>query len=106
MIPFLDLQAQHGALRPELEAAVARVLDSGQFVLGTEVEAFEARFAEYCGTRHAIALSSGTAALHLALLAANIGPGDQVITTPMTFVDIAPPGEGKVQVIIITIPLP
>jgi dTDP-4-amino-4,6-dideoxygalactose transaminase len=86
VIPFLDLGAQHRALAPELEAAVARVLRSGQFVLGPEVEAFEAAFARYCGTRFAVAVNTGTSALHLALLAAGVGPGDEVITTPMTFV--------------------
>lgn len=86
MIPFLDLQAQHAALRAELEPALARVLASGQFVLGDEVARLEEEFASYCGTRFAIALNSGTSALHLALLAAGIGPGDEVITTPMTFV--------------------
>jgi dTDP-4-amino-4,6-dideoxygalactose transaminase len=86
MIPFLDLKAQHDALRGELDATVLRVLHSSQFVLGSEVESFEACFAEYCGTRYAVALNSGTSALHLALLAAGIGPGDEVITTPMTFV--------------------
>ena len=86
MIPFLDLRAQHAALALELEAAVARVIRSGAFVLGPEVEAFEAEFAALCGTRFAVAVSSGTSALHLALLASKIGPGDEVITTPMTFV--------------------
>jgi dTDP-4-amino-4,6-dideoxygalactose transaminase len=86
MIPFLDLRAQHSALAPELEAAVARVIRSGAFVLGPEVEAFEAELADFCGTRFAVAVSSGTAALHLALVASGIGPGDEVITTPMTFV--------------------
>jgi dTDP-4-amino-4,6-dideoxygalactose transaminase len=86
MIPFLDLPAQYQSLRGELDAAVLRVLASSAFVLGSEVERFEARFADYCGTRHAIAVNSGTSALHLALLAAGIRPGDEVITTPMTFV--------------------
>jgi dTDP-4-amino-4,6-dideoxygalactose transaminase len=86
MIPFLDLRPQHAALGDELGAAVRRVLASGQFVLGEEVERFEDQFASYCGTRFAIALNTGTSALHLALLAAGIGPGDEVITTPMTFV--------------------
>ena len=62
------------------------MLDSGQFVLGDEVAAFESEFAAYCGARHAIAVNSGTSALHLALLAAGIGPGDEVITGPHTFV--------------------
>jgi dTDP-4-amino-4,6-dideoxygalactose transaminase len=86
MIPFLDLAAQHASIAPELEAAVARVIRSANFVLGPEVEAFEAELAAFCGTRFAVAVSSGTAALHLALLAAGIGPGDEVITTSMTFV--------------------
>lgn len=89
MIPLLDLKAQHAPLRGDLAAAIERVLASGQFVLGAEVEAFEEHFASYCGTRFAIALNSGTSALHLALLAAGIGPGDEVITTPMTFVATA-----------------
>lgn len=86
MIPLVDLQAQNRALAPALESAFARVLHSGQFVLGAEVEAFEDRFAAHCGARYAVAVNSGTSALHLALLAAGIGPGDEVITTPMTFV--------------------
>ncbi|MGE3933802.1 MAG: DegT/DnrJ/EryC1/StrS family aminotransferase [Rhodospirillaceae bacterium] len=86
MIPFLDLTAHHASLRDELAAAVARVLDGGQFVLGPEVAAFEAAFAAYCGAAQGIAVNSGTSALHLALLAAGIGPGDEVITTPFTFV--------------------
>ena len=63
-----------------------RVIDSAQFVLGPEVAAFEERFAAYCGAKHCMALNSGTSALHLALLAAGIGPGDEVITVSMTFV--------------------
>lgn len=86
MIPYLDLRAQYRALKPEIDAAIARVLESGQFVLGSEVQAFETEFAAYHGARHAIAVNSGTSALHLALLAAGIGPGDEVITTPFTFV--------------------
>jgi dTDP-4-amino-4,6-dideoxygalactose transaminase len=86
MIPLVDLRAQNLALAPELESAFARVLRSGRYVLGEEVEAFEERFAAYCGTRYAVAVNSGTSALHLALLAAGIEPGDEVITTPMTFV--------------------
>ena len=73
-------------MKPEIDAAVARVIDSAQFVLGPEVAAFEERFAEYCGVKHCTALNSGTSALHLALLAAGIGPGDEVITVSMTFV--------------------
>jgi len=86
MIPFLDLQAQHRALKPELEAAVSGVLDSAQFVLGSEVAGFEREFAAYCGVREAVAVNTGTSALHLALLALGVGPGDEVVTTPFTFV--------------------
>ena len=86
MIPFLDLKAQYTEIKPQVDAAVARVIESAQFVLGPEVAAFEERFAAYCGVRHCVALNSGTSALHLALLAAGVGPGDEVITVSMTFV--------------------
>jgi dTDP-4-amino-4,6-dideoxygalactose transaminase len=86
MIPFLDLKAQYRSIKPEIEAAVASVLESGQFVLGPEVEAFEREFAQYSGARAGIGVNTGTSALHLALLAAGIGPGDEVITVPFTFV--------------------
>ncbi len=89
MIPFIDLRPQNDPLRSELEAALGRVLDSGAFTLGPEVEAFEAEFAASCGARHAVAVNSGTTALHLALLAAGIGPGDEVVTTPFTFIATA-----------------
>jgi dTDP-4-amino-4,6-dideoxygalactose transaminase len=86
LIPFLDLQAQYRQIKPEIDAAIFRVVDSGQFVLGPAVEAFEERFAAYCGVKYCAALNSGTSALHLALLAAGIGSGDEVITVSMTFV--------------------
>jgi dTDP-4-amino-4,6-dideoxygalactose transaminase len=86
LIPFLDLKAQYRQIKPEVDAAVARVIDSAQFVLGPEVTAFEERFASYCQVRHCLAVNSGTSALHLALLAAGIAPGDEVITVSMTFV--------------------
>lgn len=86
MIPFLDLSAQYRRIAPEIETAALEVLRSGHYVLGPAVDRFEAEFAAFCGTRHAIAVSSGTAALHLALLAAGVGPGDEVITVPATFV--------------------
>jgi dTDP-4-amino-4,6-dideoxygalactose transaminase len=86
LIPFLDLKAQYRQIKPEVDAAVAGVIESAQFVLGPEVADFEERFAAYCGVKHGIALNSGTSALHLALLAAGIGPGDEVITVSMTFV--------------------
>ena len=85
MIPFLDLKAQYRSIKPEIDEAVARVLESGQFVLGAEVARFEPEFADYCGGGEAIGVNSGTSALHLALLAAGVGPGDEVITTPFTF---------------------
>ena len=86
MIPFLDLKTQYQQIRPQIEAAVTRALESTQFVLGPEVATFEERFARYCGLDYAIALNSGTSALHLALLASGIGAGDEVITVSMTFV--------------------
>ncbi len=85
-VPYLDLKAQYRSIKPEIDAAIARVLDSYQFVLGSEVAGFEQDFATYCGTSECIALNSGTSALHLALLAAGVGPGDEVITVPFTFV--------------------
>jgi dTDP-4-amino-4,6-dideoxygalactose transaminase len=86
MIPFVDLKAQYQTIKGEIEAAVLKVLDSGQFVLGNEVAAFEEEFAAYSGARHGIGVNSGTSALHLALLAAGLGPGHEVITVPFTFV--------------------
>jgi dTDP-4-amino-4,6-dideoxygalactose transaminase len=85
-IPLIDLRAQYQSIKPRVDAAVTRVLDSGRFVLGPEVAAFEAEFAAHCRTRHAVGVSSGTSALHLALLAAGVGPGDEVVTVPFTFV--------------------
>ena len=85
MIPLIDLGAQYRELKAEIDAAIARVFESSQFILGTETEAFEEEFAAYCGVGYAIGVNSGTSALHLALLAAGIGPGDEVITVPFTF---------------------
>ena len=84
-VPYLDLAAQIRGLRPELDAAIARVLDTCGFVLGPEVSQFERDFAAFCGTSHCVAVNSGTTALHLAALILNVGPGDEVITTPFTF---------------------
>lgn len=89
MVPSLDLNSQYRAIKREIDAAVMAVLASGEFVLGSHVEAFESDFAAYCGVKHAIACSSGTAALHLALAAFGIGRGDDVLTTPMTFIATA-----------------
>src|SRR6185369_13885070 len=86
VIPFLDLKAQYRGIKDEINAAALGVLDSGQYVLGGEVAAFEQEFAAYCQADQGIAVNSGTSALHLALLAAGVGPGDEVITVPFTFV--------------------
>jgi dTDP-4-amino-4,6-dideoxygalactose transaminase len=85
-VPFVDLKAQLAGIRPELDAAIATVLDAGQFVLGEEVAQLEQEFASYVGADHAVAVNSGTSALHVALLALGVGPGDEVITVPHTFV--------------------
>src|SRR5579884_1398965 len=87
--PLVDLKAQYRSIKPEIDAAVQRVMDSQHFILGPEVEALEKEIAEYCGTRFATACASGSDALLLALMALEIGPGDEVITTPFTFVATA-----------------
>jgi len=84
-IPILDLSAEIEALWDELNAAIQRVLRSGRFILGPEVEAFEREVAEYLGVKHAIGVNSGTDALAIGLRALGIGPGDEVITAPFTF---------------------
>lgn len=89
MIPFVDLKAQYQSIKPEIDAAIARVLESTQFVLGKEVATFEDEYAAHCQSKYAIGVNSGTSALHLALLAAGVGPGDEVITVPFTFVATA-----------------
>ena len=86
MIPFLDLKAQYDSIKDEVLNAVSATLASTQFVLGKEVAAFEEEFAAYSGGKFGIGVNSGTSALHLALLAAGIKPGDQVITVSCTFV--------------------
>jgi dTDP-4-amino-4,6-dideoxygalactose transaminase len=86
MIPIVDLKAQYHSIKADIDAAVGRVLESAQFILGEEVAAFEREFAQSCGASEAIGLNSGTSALHLALLAAGVGAGDEVITVPFTFV--------------------
>lgn len=85
-VPYFDLPAQIRALRPELDAAIARTLDSGAFCLGPEVAQFEKDFAAYCGAAHAVGFNSGTSALHVGALLLNLGRGDEVVTTPHTFV--------------------
>lgn len=89
LVPFLDLRAQYETIRGEVRAAIDRVLESCEFTLGSEVAAFETEFAAYCGTRHAVGVNSGTSALHLALLSLGVGPGDEVITVPFTFIATA-----------------
>jgi dTDP-4-amino-4,6-dideoxygalactose transaminase len=86
MIPFVDLKSQYNSIKDEINTAVLSVLDSTQFILGDEVLALEQEFAAYCSAEHGVALNTGTSALHLALLAAGIGAGDEVITVPFTFV--------------------
>lgn len=88
-VPYYDLKEQYAALRTEILDAVDRVCRNTAFSLGDEVAAFEKEFASYCEARHCIALNSGTSALHLALLSAGVGPGDEVITTPNTFIATA-----------------
>lgn len=85
-VPYLDLAAQIRALRPELDAALARALDRCSFCLGPDVAQFEQDFAAFCGVSHALGFNSGTSALHAAMRLHDIGPGDEVITTPFTFI--------------------
>ena len=85
-IPFLDLGAAYRELKPEIDAAVSRVLESGWYILGPEVEAFEAEWAAYCEAKHAVGLANGLDALTLALRALDIGPGDEVIVPSNTYI--------------------
>lgn len=89
MIPFVDLKAQYLTIKNEIDAAIFEVVESCHFVLGEQVEAFESDFASFCGTEYAIGVNSGTSALHLALLAAGVKAGDEVITVSDTFVATA-----------------
>ena len=84
-IPLVDLKAQYQNHKSEIDQAIQRVINNTAFIMGQEVAQFEAAFAEYCGAKYAVGVSSGTGALFLALLAHDIGPGDEVITTPFTF---------------------
>lgn len=86
MIPFLDLAAAYRELKPEIDMAVARVLDSGRYILGPEVEAFEAEWADYCEAKYAVGLANGLDALILALRALDVGPGDEVIVPSNTYI--------------------
>lgn len=86
MIPFLDLKSPYLELKDEIDAAYRRVMESGWYILGTEVEAFEAEFAAYCGTTHCIGVANGLDALHLIVRACGIGPGDEVIVPANTYI--------------------
>jgi dTDP-4-amino-4,6-dideoxygalactose transaminase len=86
MIPFLDLKAPYLELKEELDAAYRRVMESGWFIMGRELEAFEAEFAEYCGTRYCVGVANGLEALHLILCALEIGPGDEVLVPSNTYI--------------------
>jgi dTDP-4-amino-4,6-dideoxygalactose transaminase len=86
MIPLVDLKTQYHSIKTEIVAAIDDVLESSAFILGKHVAAFEENFAAYCQARYAVGVNSGTSALHLAMLAAGVGPGDEVITVPFTFV--------------------
>ncbi|NQU18508.1 MAG: DegT/DnrJ/EryC1/StrS family aminotransferase [Candidatus Saganbacteria bacterium] len=88
-VPFFDLKRQIKRIRPEIDAAVKQVIDSGVFILGPQVAALEEECAKFCGTKFAVAVSSGTEAIHLALRACGIQPGDEVITSPFTFIATA-----------------
>lgn len=86
MIPLVDLKAQYAAIQSEIDAAIQRVVSNTNFILGEEVYSFEKEFAAFCGADYCVGVASGTAALHLALLAFGVGPGDEVISTPHTFI--------------------
>ncbi len=85
-IPFLDIQASYHELKSEIDAAVQRVLASGWYILGAEVDAFEQDYATYCGVRHCVSVANGLDALHLALRAMDVGPGDEVIVPSNTYI--------------------
>jgi dTDP-4-amino-4,6-dideoxygalactose transaminase len=86
MIPLVDLKSQYQSIKHEIDSAISEVIESCQFILGPKVEEFETDFAAYCQSGFAFGVNSGTSAVHLALLAAGVGPGDEVITVSYTFV--------------------
>ena len=86
---FIDLKTQYRALRSDINARIQTVLDHGQYIMGPEVREFEQRLAEYVNSPHCVSVASGTEALLIALMALEIGPGDEVITSPFTFVATA-----------------
>jgi dTDP-4-amino-4,6-dideoxygalactose transaminase len=85
-VNFLDLKAAYLELQPEIDAAIKRVLDSGWYILGEEVDSFEQEFASYCEAKHCVGMANGLDALHLALLALGVGPGDEVIVPSNTYI--------------------
>lgn len=89
MVPLCDVQAQYQSLKPELDKALLDAVAAGRFIMGPNVKALEKEVAEYCDVKHSAAVGNGTDALHLALRALNLGPGDEVITTPFTFIATA-----------------
>src|SRR3954449_12409217 len=88
-VPMADLRAQYNSLRSEMMQVLLEVAASTNYILGPKVEQFEREFATFTGTKHCIGVNSGTSALHLALIGAGVGPGDEVITVPMTFIATA-----------------
>jgi dTDP-4-amino-4,6-dideoxygalactose transaminase len=90
-VPFLDLKAQYASIKHEVDAAISSVINDSAFILGRAVAEFETDFARYCGVRHCVAVNSGTSAIHLALLAAGVGPGDEVIAPANTFIATCAP---------------
>src|SRR3984885_16267304 len=89
VVPYFDLKAEYASLRDEILPALDRVCRNASFILGEEVERFESQFAQFCEVKHCVALNSGTSASHLGLLALGVQPGDEVITTPNTFLATA-----------------
>src|SRR2546421_5401819 len=88
-VPFVDLAAQYASIQDEVNAAMARVLQKTDFILGKDVQAFEEEFAAYCEAKYSVGVDSGTSAIELALRAYNIGAGDEVITVANTFIATA-----------------
>jgi len=90
-LPLVDVNAQNASVGDALQAALARVVAHGRFIDGQEVSDFEHAFAEFCGTRHCVGTSSGTSAIERVLRASGIGPGNEVVTTPFTFIATVSP---------------
>ena len=86
---MVDLKAQYGSIKTEIDSAIEKVIEKTEFILGPEVSSFESEIASYCNTKYAVGVASGTDALHLSLIACGIKPGDEVITTPFTFIATA-----------------